>query len=80
MFTVTTVLNEWPAVPPPSFPSTVATPLKRGSAESQEQLVHGAPFWGCSALSQMSGEVAQRNGGLPLSPGLRSSLSSCSRR
>lgn len=62
MFTVATVLNEWPAVLPLSVPSTVVTPLKRGSDESQEQLVHGAPFV-CSPLSQMSGKVAQRNGG-----------------
>lgn len=61
MFTVATVLNEWPAVLPLSVPSTVVTPLKRGSEESQEQLVHGAPFV-CSPLSQMSGKVAQRNG------------------
>lgn len=43
-FTVATALNEWPAVPHPSVLSTAVTPLKRGSEESQEQLVHGAPF------------------------------------
>lgn len=53
MFTVATVLNEWPAVPHPSVPSTVVTPLKHGSEESQEQLVPGAPL-GCNPLSQTS--------------------------
>lgn len=81
MFTVATVLNEWPAVPHPSVPSTVVTPLKHGSEESREQLVPGAPL-GCNPPSQTSWEVAQRNrpGQAPRSPGLRSNLSSCSRR